>query len=98
MAARKRTKKYDLSNLADNFKLLDLSEDKLIDDNDSDRKNYFSDSKFENDTYAVAHLQSAASLYLVVTHIGKTCEIYAFTIRRVSVYRENFPAVNVLIT
>ena len=37
------------------------------------------------------------SLFLVVRLIGKICEIYAFTIRRVNVHLENFPAVNVLI-
>ena len=61
MVTRKRTKKYNLSNLVDNFQLVDLSEDELIDDNDSDRESYFSDSEFENDTNTVAHLQSAAT-------------------------------------
>ena len=61
MAARKRTKKYDLNDLVDNFRLVDLSEGELIDDNDSDRESYFSDSKFENDTNTIAHLQYAAT-------------------------------------
>ena len=43
MATRKRTKKYDLTDEVDNFQLVDLSEDELIDDNDSDRETYFSD-------------------------------------------------------
>ena len=54
MATRKRTKKYYLSDLVDNFQLVDLSEDELIDDNDSDRESYFSDSEIENDTNTVA--------------------------------------------
>ena len=39
MATRKRTKKYNLSNLVNNFKLVDLFEDELIDDNDSEFEN-----------------------------------------------------------
>ena len=46
MATRKRTKQYDLSDLVYNFQLVDLSEDELIDDNDSDGKSYFTDSEF----------------------------------------------------
>ena len=62
MATRKRTKKYDLSDLGDNFQLVDLSENELIGDNDLDEESYFSDSEFENDTNAVAHLQSAGTV------------------------------------
>ena len=47
--------------MVENFQLVDLSEDDLIDDNDSDGESYFSDSEFENDTNTVAHLQSAAT-------------------------------------
>ena len=61
MAIRKRNKKYGLSDLVNNFGLVDLSEDELIDDNDLDRKSYFIDSKFENDTNTIAHLQLAAT-------------------------------------
>ena len=61
MATRKRTKKYYLSDLVDNFQFVDLSEDELIDDNDSDRESYFSDSEFEKDTDTVALWQSAAT-------------------------------------
>ena len=61
MVTRKRTKKYDLSDLVNNFGLVDLSEDELIDDNDLDRESYFSDSEFKNDTNTIAHLQSAAT-------------------------------------
>ena len=43
VATRKRTKKYDMTDEVDNFQLVDLSEDELIDDNDSDRETYFSD-------------------------------------------------------
>ena len=60
MATRKRTKKYYLSDLVENFKLVDLSEEEPIDDNGSDRESYFSDSEFENDTSTVAYLQSTA--------------------------------------
>ena len=59
MATRKRTKKYDLSHLVDNFGLVDLFEDEPIDD--SDRESYFGDSEFENYTNTIAHLQSAAT-------------------------------------
>ena len=61
MATRKRTKNYYLSDLLDSFQLVDLSEDELIDDNDSDRESYFSDSEIENDTNTVALWQSAAT-------------------------------------
>ena len=61
MATRKRTKKYYLSNLVQNFILVNLSEEEPIDDNGSDRESYFSDSEFENDTNTVAHLQSTAT-------------------------------------
>ena len=44
MATIKRTKKYYLSDLVDNFQFVDISEDELIDDNDPDRESYFSDS------------------------------------------------------
>ena len=47
--------------MVDNFQLVDLSEDELIDDNDLDRESYFSDSEFENDANTVANLQSAAT-------------------------------------
>ena len=56
MTIRKRTKKYVLSDLVNNFGFVDLSEDKLIDNNDLDRESYFSDSEFENDTNTIAHL------------------------------------------
>ena len=61
MATRKRTKKYELSELVDNFGLVDLSEDEFIIDNDSDRESYFSDSEFETETITNAHLQSATA-------------------------------------
>ena len=48
--------------MVNNFGLVDLSEDELIDNNDSDRESYFSDSKFENNTNTIAHLQSAATV------------------------------------
>ena len=50
-----------MNDLVDNFGLVDLSEDELIDDNDSNRESYFSDSEFENDTNTIAYLQSAAT-------------------------------------
>ena len=50
MATRKRTKKYDLNNLVDNFRLVDLSKDELIDDNVLNRESYFSGLEFKNDT------------------------------------------------
>ena len=61
MATRKRTKKYYLSDLLDSFQLVDLSEDELIDDNDSDRESYCNDSEIEDDTNTVALWQSAAT-------------------------------------
>ena len=78
MATRKRTKKYDLSDLFDNFGLVDLSEDELIDDNNSDTESYFSNSEFENDTNTIAHLQSAATAntsHNSVQSAGKTSDI-----------------------
>ena len=61
MATRKRTKKYYLSDLVENFKLVDLSEEEPKDDNGSDRESYFSDSEFKNDANTVVHLQSTAT-------------------------------------
>ena len=49
MATRKRIKKYGWSNLVNNFGLVDLSEDELTDNNDSDRESYF-----EDDTNTIA--------------------------------------------
>ena len=61
MATRKRTKKYYLSDLLDSFQLVDLSEDELIDDNDSDRESYCNHSEIEDDTNTVALWQSTAT-------------------------------------
>ena len=41
--------------------MVDLSEDELMDDNDSDGESYFSDSEFENDPNTLGHLQLAAT-------------------------------------
>ena len=74
----KRTKKYDLSDLVYNFGSVDLSKDELIDDNDSEWESYFNDSEFENDTNAIAHLQSAATAntnHNSVQSAGKTSNI-----------------------
>ena len=78
MATRKITKKYVLSNLVNNFGLVDLSEDEHKDDNDLDRKSYFSNSEFENNTNTIAYLQSAATAntsHYTVQSAGNTSNI-----------------------
>ena len=73
MATRKRTKKYDLSDLVDSFQFVDLSENELLDNNDSVRESYFSHSEFENDTNIVAHLQSTATANTSDNSVQSAC-------------------------